>query len=74
MFLGAHEFAADDLKNLEAILMLRVLENLGYFGSHEQLGEFVADTPWTGNFILSMGPKRRDAVLAINNALRESNL
>lgn len=66
---------ARDIKNIEVILMLRILDNLGYFGSHADLGQFVATpTIWSAALLAEMDGKRRAAVLAINNALKMSNL
>ncbi len=73
-FLESAELDEESLKNLEAILMLRILDNLGYFGSHEMLGEFVQNGEWHAEILAAMQPKRRDAIVAINAALRATNL
>ena len=73
-FLETHAHDSEHTKNLEAILMLRILDNLGYFGSHETLGEFVQGTEWTPELLTAMQSKRRDAIVVINAALRATNL
>lgn len=74
-FLEINPTLAHNLKNFETIVMLRILDNLGYFGSHDSLGEFVHEpTAWSLELLAAMEPKRRAAVITINNALKMSNL
>lgn len=74
LFMESQFLDPEDIKNLEAILMLRILDNLGYFGSHRELGVFVADTTLSRALLGKMGKERPRAVVVINNALRESHL
>lgn len=74
-FLEQNLESTQTTKNFETILMLRILDNLGYFGSHDSLGEFVqTPTVWSRELLDAMEDKRRAAVMAINNALKMSNL
>lgn len=66
---------SEEIKNFEAILMLRILDNLGYFGSHNKLGAFVADAShWSHDLLAEMQKTRSAAVLAINDSLKASHL
>jgi len=64
----------DGVKNVEAILMLRILNNLGYFGNHSDLGVFVVDNSWSCDLVDLMQKNRIKAVSVINSSLKASNL
>ncbi|MEK7185103.1 MAG: DNA repair protein RecO [Patescibacteria group bacterium] len=74
-FLENENLTSEEIKNVEAILMLRILDNLGYFGSHTELGAFVADpSHWSRELLAEMQNERSRAILAINNSLKASHL
>lgn len=74
-FLEKENLTPEEIKNAEAILMLRILDNLGYFGSHTELGAFVADVSrWSRELLAEMQKLRPQAILAINNSLQASHL
>lgn len=62
------------LGNVEAIFMLRILNNLGYFGGEENLREFAQGNEWSKELVESMTPFRKEAVKVVNRALHETHL
>ena len=64
---------AKDLENTEAILVLRILSNLGYIGSG-RISERLTESPFEKNLILEAAKVRSQLVRQINQALRESHL
>ena len=76
---STEKLTVEEIKNAEVILMLRILNNLGYFGSHNELGEFVvvAESPektWSRDLLSRMQKERSKAILVINSSLKASNL
>jgi DNA repair protein RecO (recombination protein O) len=63
-----------DVKNFEAVLVLRILHRLGYVGDSAALRQFLFGTDFTADLISSMDPLRKDAVQYINQSLKETNL
>ena len=73
-FLEQENLSDEDVLNAEAIFMLRILNNLGYFGEHEMLGGFALTEFWTPDLLKEMSAKRRNAISAINKSLEVSHL
>lgn len=73
-FLRQNELLTREIRNAEAILMLRILDALGYFGHHESLGGFVGNDPLTQELVAKMDSSRKTAIDAINSSLRETHL
>lgn len=63
----------DELSSLEAILVLRILHNLGYVGGNETLQNFV-HSPFEGNLIFEVSKNRSQMLALINKALKETHL
>jgi len=63
----------DEIRNIEAIIVLRMLSNLGYVGGSESLKTFIK-SPFEDNLIFEVGKSRRQILSEINKALRESHL
>lgn len=75
LFLETEESLTDeDIKNIETILMLRILNNLGYFGDHSSFGVFVSDDIWSREIVNLMQKDRIKAISIINSSLKASNL
>jgi len=64
---------AGDLQNIEAIIVLRILDNLGYIGGNETLQNLVK-SPFEENLIFEVSKSRLQVLRQINKALRETHL
>src|SRR3989344_2909369 len=63
----------DDLRNIEAIMVLRIVSNLGYIGGNEVLETFIK-SPFEESMIFEAGKNRRAILSEINKALKETHL
>ncbi|KKS05014.1 MAG: repair protein RecO protein [Candidatus Nomurabacteria bacterium GW2011_GWC2_41_8] len=63
----------EDLRNIEAIIVLRILDNLGYIGSNEMLQKLVK-SPFEENLIFEVSKSRTQVLHQINKALKETHL
>ncbi|MFA6520200.1 MAG: DNA repair protein RecO [Candidatus Paceibacterota bacterium] len=64
---------ADDLRNIEAIIVLRILNNLGYIGGNEVLQNLIK-SPFEENLIFEVSKSRTQILHQINKALKETHL
>ena len=64
---------AEELGSLEIIIVLRILNNLGYIGQNERLQNLIK-SPFEENMIFEISESRREALREINKALKESHL
>jgi len=64
----------DLVLDAEAVVVLRILNRLGYIGSSEQINFYVLNDSWEGEVIEKMKNERRDALKIINSGIRESQL
>ncbi len=62
-----------DLQNIEAIIVLRILNNLGYIGSDESLQKLIK-SPFEENLIFEIAKSRAEVLTQINKALKETHL
>lgn len=62
-----------DLQNIEAIIVLRILNNLGYIGGNEILQNLIK-SPFEPNLIFEVSKSRREVLSQINKALKETHL
>jgi len=63
----------NDLQNVETIIVLRVLNNLGYIGGNEALKNFIK-SPFEEELIFKVSKSRTKILSEINKALRETHL
>jgi DNA repair protein RecO len=63
----------EDLRNLEAIIVLRILNNLGYIGGDERLQNLIK-SPFEPNLIFEVSKSRARVLHQINKALKETHL
>ena len=63
----------NDLRNLEAVMVLRILHNLGYIGGGEVL-QNLTRSPFEDNLIFEISQKRGEVLRQINKALKETHL
>lgn len=62
------------LKNFELILMLRILNRLGYVGASENFSVFAGSHHWDSDVVEKMSISRNWALAEINKAIRESQM
>jgi DNA repair protein RecO len=63
----------EDLRNIEAVIVLRILNNLGYIGGNEILQNLVK-SPFEPDLIFEVSKSRTEVLNQINKALRETHL
>ena len=64
---------SDDLRNIEAIIVLRILNNLGYIGENEVLQNLIK-SPFEENLVFEVSKDRIKILHHINKALKETHL
>ncbi len=62
-----------ELRNTEAIIVLRILNNLGYIGGNEVLKDFIK-SPFEEDLIFKVSKSRAKILHQINKALKETHL
>jgi DNA repair protein RecO (recombination protein O) len=62
-----------DLRNIEAIMVLRILDNLGYIGGNESLKNLIK-SPFEEELVLQVSENRAKILSEINKALKETHL
>lgn len=73
-FLENNQQEKEKIGDIEAVIVLRILNRLGYVGQSEKINFFVLNDEWEGAVFEQMKKERREALLAINAGLRESQL
>lgn len=63
----------EDLQNIEVIIVLRILNNLGYIGGNKALQNFTR-SPFEENMIFELSRSRASVLSHINKALKETQL
>lgn len=63
----------EDLRNIEAIIVLRILNNLGYIGEDEILANLIK-SPFEENLVFEISKDRTKVLHKINKALKETHL
>ena len=64
---------SEDLYNIESIIVLRIVNNLGYIGDNDMLDNFIK-SPFEENLVFEASKNRRAIVKEINKALKETHL
>jgi DNA repair protein RecO len=67
------EKAKSDFHNIEVVIVLRILYNLGYLGINNKLNAMVR-SPYEENLVLEASKSRVDILFEINKALGETQL
>jgi DNA repair protein RecO len=62
-----------ELENIEAVIVLRILDNLGYIGGEKVL-ENITKSPFEENLVYEAGRQRKEVLKEINKALKETHL
>ncbi len=73
-FIQNPEPASVDLKDAEAVLVLRILHSLGYIPENDLAKQFARGTEWNPEIISAMAPYRKEAIKIINESLRATGL
>jgi len=63
----------EELRNVEAIIVLRILNNLGYIGDSKMLGSLI-ESPFEEDLIFEASKSRAKILSEINKALKETHL
>jgi len=63
----------EDLRNIEVVMVLRILSNLGYIGGGKQLDSLIT-SPFEKDLVSEVAKSRTKILYQINKALRESHL
>lgn len=63
----------EELRNVEAIIVLRILNNLGYIGGNEMLKDFIK-SPFEEDLVFKASENRTKILHQINKALKETHL
>ena len=63
----------EDLRNIEAIIVLRIMDNLGYIGESGALQTLIK-SPFEENILLEVGKNRTRILSEINKTLKETHL
>lgn len=71
---GERNDACLDLKDIEAILVLRILHFLGYIPENDLTRQFAHSAGWNSEIVSAMTPRRREAIRIINESMRETGL
>lgn len=73
-FLEREEMSIEELRSFEALAVLRILSELGYWGETKKFEEFLDKTVWSHEELLRFSQVRIEANKYINHALKESHL
>ena len=63
----------DDLRNIEVVIVLRILNNLGYIGDNDILKNLIK-SPFEENLVFEISKDRTKILHQINKALKETHL
>lgn len=74
LFLGTRKFKSSELKNIECIIVLRILNLLGYISDHQDFVFCAQSTDFNEEMIEQMDNVQRKALSEINRAIKASHL
>lgn len=64
----------ESITDLECVIVLRILNNLGYIGDHKNVQFFTLDNAFGNEHITAMQENRAQVLKEINRALKQSHL
>jgi len=73
-FLERETLNVEELRSFEALTVLRILNQLGYWGESEKFEEFLGEVVWSREELIRFSLVRIEANRYINHALKESHL
>ena len=74
LFLKNKEFSKVQLQYFEIIMVLKILNHLGYWGEQKEFDVFLQKRPWNKEFLDEIALLKSKALHDINNALKETHL
>ncbi len=72
-FLDAGQLSNEEKSSFELILVIKILENLGYMGNSVELRSFIVE-PWSKELLQDMERVKKIAYREINTSLKETQL
>ncbi len=73
LYLQTHDFTKEEISAFEKILVINILNSLGYIGNNPELNEFI-NVPWSKEILESMEMKKKSALQEINRAIKATQL
>ena len=73
-FLKEEALTEEEVKNAECLLVMRILNELGYFPEHPLFDTFIGVRKLSKGFVEEFKPHRALALSQINKSLKESHL
>jgi DNA repair protein RecO (recombination protein O) len=73
-YLSNTDIKKEDLLDVECVIVLRILNNLGYVGNNKNLSFFTLGSDMHDDVAKEMKTERKHALTEINRALKESQL
>lgn len=73
-FLGSRDFSEKELKNLECLVVLRILYTLGYVANNKYFTDLLSSIEFNDILLTGIGDIKERAVKEINRALSVSHL
>ena len=73
-FIFDNTFNIENLKDLETLIVLRILYNLGYFKKTGDFVDYCSNSEITNLILENFSLKRKQAILEINTSLKETHL
>lgn len=73
LFILENSKESSELGNIEVVLVLRILDNLGYIGGNKSL-EYLVKSPFEKELVFEISKNRKNVLSEINRALRETQL
>lgn len=74
VFLSENDFNHEQLANCEVLLVLRILNFLGYLKAHRNLSSFLTDKDWDIHTLQELDSVRSDALQEVNRSLNAIHL
>jgi len=75
MFLKNEKFSKEELHHFEIIIVLKILDNLGYWGKQDEFDNFLYKRKWNREFLNEMNTLiKPDVLCEINRVLKETHL
>lgn len=74
IFLSENDLSSEQLKNLEAVMIVRLLRLTGYLPDDPLVRELINDTDWRPETIANVSENRKGIIKIINESLRATGL
>lgn len=74
IFLEKEHFTEENLRCLEVLLVIKLLDHLGYWGDHDEFLSFLKKNRWEKKLLEDFAPLRQKALREVNASLIASHL